>query len=164
MRGTPPHARSLAEALERCSRRGRGALQEGGAALAAAVDALSFVLFGHSAEGSALEPFWLLAVEIGESLGPRRDADGLAREFLEALDREIERWEVRAEDDPTARLVALAFTELRALLGVVDGFSSFGERRRAGPSTRESRAERSRNPRSGTRGRVDRRPTARSSG
>ena len=126
MRGPPSHARSLGEALERCSRRGRGALQEGGAALAAGVDALSFVLFGCSAEGSALEPFWLLAVEMGDSLGRRPDGDALVGELREALDREIRRWEARGADDPSARLVALAFSELRGLLGILEGVDSTG--------------------------------------
>lgn len=85
--------------------------------MAAAVDALSFALFGCASDESALEPFWLLAVEFGAVVGtPSEESESVLAVLAEALDLEIERWKKRGSDDPEARFVAEAFAELRALL------------------------------------------------
>ncbi len=111
------HARSLAEALERCAHHGSGALAESLGVVCAAIDAASFVFFGSAADDSPLEPFWILADELGAGL--RRsgvEGEALLRVFAEALDEEIERWERQGRDDPEARAVSRVFAELRELL------------------------------------------------
>ncbi len=111
------HARSLAEALERCAHHGHGGLLEGLAALRAGVDAASFLLFRCAADEGPLDPFWMLVDELRSGLARgRTESESLLRALSEALDVEGARWEEWGRDDPEARAVFRAFVELRSLL------------------------------------------------
>ncbi len=136
MREGRGHATSRADAIDRVTRHGRGALVEGLAAARFAVDAVSYALFGCAADRSALEPLWMLLDELGRGLATERpEGDAVLRSLAEALAEETARWEARGRDDPDARAVAWVFAELAGLLREV-GAGPTGPRR----ATRRRRA------------------------
>ncbi len=125
------HATSLADAIDRATRHGRGGLGEALAAARFAVDAASFALFGCAADESAFEPFWMLLDELGSGLATSRpEGEAVLRAFAEALAEETARWETLGRDDPEARAVSRVFAELAALLREF-GMPAAGPRRTA---------------------------------
>jgi hypothetical protein len=118
--------RSAEEALARAARHARAALAESLAALRALLDAAALATSGEPAEARRLLGPLARTLE-----GLAADLDGTGRggslallsSIAEALDAEIERWELRARDDADARAV------LRAFLGVRELLWEFGVRR-----------------------------------
>ncbi len=109
---------------------GRAALAEALLAARAFLDAASIALFGEpaalapEAAGRSSDARLALAtlargidelVELAGS-GSQNHPDVVLRAVLDALDREIKRWEVRSQTDPDARAVLRAFLGLREIL------------------------------------------------
>lgn len=111
----PPE--TVEEALARAARHARAALGESLAAARALLDAASLAATGLPSDdqrmlASAARTLDALADQL-------RGADSgapLLTAALEALDDEIERWEVRSREDPEARPVLRAFLGMREIL------------------------------------------------
>jgi hypothetical protein len=127
-RGAAPPPRNVDEALERARRHGLAALAESADAMRALLDAASLAATGAPTDAHAWlarATRWLEAASAdardgaGVPLAPWLDA------VSDALDAEIERWEIRSRHDPEARSV------LRAFLGVRELLWEFGLRARS---------------------------------
>jgi hypothetical protein len=106
------------QALARAARHARAAAAEAVLAIRALLDAAALVSSGSAAEAHAAlrgAAHWLDAVARGVAPDGGRDA-ALAQALAEALDAEIDRWQLRAAQDPEARAVLRAFLGVRELL------------------------------------------------
>lgn len=133
-----PRPRSAEEALASAAQHARAALAEALAAVHALLDAASLAASGEPAATRRLLGPLARALE-----GLAADLDRAGRErslpllaaIAEALDAEIARWELRAQEDADARAVLRAFLGMRELLW------EFGVRRsEAGADAREDEA------------------------
>jgi hypothetical protein len=130
---SPPN--TVEEAMRRARSHGRIALAETLRAARALLDAAALITTGEPAHAHGA--LGALARGLDElSLGAAGDAERasapLVEAILDALDLEIERWELRSSEDVDARAVLRAFLGLREILW------EFGLRRADGT---ESRAE-----------------------
>ena len=148
-RAGEPGPRSAEEALASAARHARAALAETLAAVHALLDAASLATSGQPAETRRLLGPLARTLE-----GLAADLEGAGREgslpllsaIAEALDAEIERWELRARDDADARAVLRAFLGLREILWEfgVRRPDEAGARRRNDPGLRPAPARRAR--------------------
>jgi hypothetical protein len=140
---------SAEEALASAASHARAALAETLAALRALLDAAALATSGEPAEARRVLGPLARTLE-----GLAADLDGAGRDrsssilvaIAEALDAEIERWELRAREDADARAVLRAFLGLRELLwefGVRRPESS-APRRPGDPGSRPAAARRAR--------------------
>jgi hypothetical protein len=150
-RAREPDPRSAEEALASAAGHARAALAETLAALRALLDAASLVSTGEPARSRGLlAPLARTLEGLAEGLdGAGREAPlAILAAIAEALDAEIERWELRAREDADARAVLRAFLGLRELLwefGVRRADSSAPQRPgEAGPRPRPARRARPR--------------------
>jgi hypothetical protein len=148
-RAGEPSPRSAEEALARAAGHARAALAETLAALRALLDAAALATSGEPAEARRVLGPLARTLE-----GLAADLDGAGRDgsspilvaIAEALDAEIERWELRAREDADARAVLRAFLGLRELLwefGVRRPETS-APRRPGGPDARPAATRRAR--------------------
>jgi hypothetical protein len=89
------------------------------AALQALLDAAAIGLAGRAAERDALlGPLSRSLAELRALLAPDASlsASSLLGALFDALDAEIERWELRSREDPDARAVLRAFLGVREIL------------------------------------------------
>ena len=109
---------SVEQALASAAQHARAALSETLAALHALLDAASLASSGQPAQTRRLlGPLARILEGLAADLqGAGGDALPLVSAIAEALDAEIERWELRAGDDADARAVLRAFLGLRELL------------------------------------------------
>jgi hypothetical protein len=129
---------SSKEALERARRHARHALAEALATVHALLDATSLTISGKPAKShSLLSPVAAFLETISAQFddGGGRESTALLHAIAAALDKEIARWEARAETDTDARAVLRAFLGLRELMW------EFGVRRAATPSDRGKEEE-----------------------
>ena len=110
-------AAALGAALARSRKHAHAAIAEALSCLRALIDAASLATSGVPADRHGL--LRQLAGTLGdaaEGLASEVDSTEVIEAVAVALDGEILRWEVRAEDDPDARAVLRAFLGVRELL------------------------------------------------
>ncbi len=110
--------RNVEDALRSAAEHARRAVAEALAAARALLDAASLGLSGEAAEAhSSLASFAQLLDALEASLGGGSAAHSPLLDALSsALDAEISKWELRAENDREARAVLRAFLGLREVL------------------------------------------------
>jgi len=110
---------SIRQALERALEHAQNAAAEGVAGARDLLDAASLGVFGAPAQNHrSLGELAKLLEQIERSLSGEAPSfrNAAIRSLLAAIDREVERWEKRSDEDPDARAVLRVYLGLREIL------------------------------------------------